>query len=89
MDKLKFLAILIVTLALTSCFYHDKNTDLDYMLHTEYEVFDISKDPNVDLSKFLGFCMMPLDKKEDERGKTCVNLLTHYLKDKGYVEVQR
>ena len=89
MGKLKFLAVLIVTFILAGCFYHDKNTDLDYMLHTEYEIFDISKNPNVDLTKFLGFCMMPLDKEDDERGKTCVNLLTHYLKEKGYIEVQR
>ncbi len=89
MDKIKFFALLLITFLFSGCFYHDKTTDLDYMLHTEYEIFDISKDPNVDFSKFVGFCMMPLDKFDDEKGKTCVNLLRYYLKEKGYVEVKR
>ena len=89
MDKLKFLAVTVVAFFLTSCFYHDKTTDTDYILHTEYEVFDITKDPNVDFTKFVGFCMMPLEKEEDERGKTCISLLSHRLKEKGFVEVQR
>ncbi|RLD12002.1 MAG: hypothetical protein DRI44_02150, partial [Chlamydiae bacterium] len=89
MDKLKFLAVVIVMLSLTGCFYHDKSTDLDYMLHTEYEVFDITKDPNIDFKKFVGFCMMPLDKENDKRGSICKKLLTHRLKEKGFIEVQR
>jgi len=95
MDKLKLLvsgrtlAVAVVAFALASCFYHDKHTDTDYILHTEYEVFDITKDPNVDFEKFVGFCMMPLENEEDERGKTCISLLSHRLKEKGFVEVKR
>jgi len=95
MDKLKLLvscrtlAVTVAAFALTSCFYHDKHTDTDYILHTEYEVFDIYKDPNTDFTKVIGFCMIPLEKDDDERGKVCKNLLIHRLKDKGFVEVQR
>ena len=89
MDKIKLSILLVITFLMSGCFYHDKETDLDYMLHTEYEIFDISKDPNTDFTKFVGFCMMPLEKQDDERGRTCQNLLRHYLKEAGYIEVKR
>jgi len=89
MDKIKFILLLIIAFTVSGCFYHDKSTDLDYMLHTDYEIFDISKNPNINFSNYVGFCMMPLSKPDDVRGQTCVNLLRHYLKKAGYVEVQR
>jgi len=89
MDKLKLLVSLSVLFILSGCFYHDKTTNMDYILHTEYEIFDITKDENVDFTKFVGYCMMPLEKEDDVRGLTCVKLLRHRLKEKGFVEVQR
>lgn len=85
----RFIACLAVPalLAAAGCIHTQPSTGLSYLLHDEYEVFHFDESPVITPSNFVGFCMLPMEKVEDERAMGGIELLEYALDKHGYTKV--
>ncbi len=80
---------IVAAAALTGCIHVHERTGLSYLLHTDYETFHFNEHPDIIVSRFTGYCVLPMEDPDDRRAQVAIDLLRHYLSAHGYVPVTK
>jgi len=88
MKSLRLCVCALIVLVIGACSHPQAKTDFGYMVNNRYAAIHRSDKPEHGLSNFIGYCVLPLQKPDDPRGKAVQTVFARYLTQAGYIPVE-